>query len=234
LSSTTKNIGRMMGLVSTAEQELSPRQKLRVAIDAHVAAQAELDMLEKAADWSGIAAKRVGIAEDDIAAAKLALETAKEAAADLLVNRSLGLEESGGMTVQEARAALQTAQDNLEAAQAARATLKSRIPDAQGRADHTGRRVDDAAMAVVIAEVAPHSSKVWAEADRIGRIADDLREQVDYLSRWNIITPSDQPQRVVTHDAGADVWRQALAALKQNADAQLPPIPGAAMAPAKR
>lgn len=213
-----------MSAASDRGEAQSPRDVLRQRIRQRDEATTELDGLKAAVGFGGPVRDAISAAQQKVEAAAQALEAAKNDAATALVNRSLGLPQADGLTTTDARSALRTAQDELEASEGARATLEARIPLAESRVSIDMR---SAALEVMRTEVGPFASRIWEEWRRIRREAQELDQVVQWLRGLGVIgSPESLPDQYTV--AGSRIWNEALAALERNADTQLPPLPGVA------
>jgi hypothetical protein len=227
--STTQTIARIIGTDAT-EPALTPRQVLRTAQSAVNAARAELDVLRVTTAFDGEASTSVRRAQDAVEAATAALRASRQGTAVAMVSRALGTPEPFGVPIQEIRAELQRAEDELEGAKDAKRYLEGQIPDAERWLQSAGWKVEAAADAVIVAEVSPHAAKIWEEHARVKREAQELDAAVEWLRRHDfgkaIGKGSHLPIPVHDRDAGARPWQSWKAALLTDADAVMPVIAG--------
>lgn len=226
------------------------RDALATAIAEHTAAKTSHDALEAAVGrWDGPARVAVRTAEAALEDARAALQQAKQNAATYLVESSLGDARPPSLTVKDAREAVVLATDQLESARQAVETLKARLPDAASALGWAERRLDAAAVAVIKESPAPE--KLLAE---VQAIFDQLHDTGSLLLWFlhheafdmqdvqtgggtdfspakrmkhrlqNLNTTQVFDDRPGTLLPALGIWDAALAALKTDASAPLPPL----------
>jgi len=226
------------------------RAALATAIAEHTAAKAKHDALEAAVGrWDGPARVAVRTAEAALEDARASLEQAKQDGATYLVEKSLGDARAPSLSVKDAREAITLAADQLESARQAVETLKARIPDAASALDWAERRLDAATLAVIKESPAPE--KLLAE---VQTIFDQLFDKATLLLWFlhnetfdmndvqtgggtefspaarmkhrlqNLNTMHFFDDRPGTLHPALAIWDNALAALKADASAPLPPL----------
>jgi len=226
------------------------RNALAQAIAEHKAAQANHDGLDAAVGgWDGTARVAVRTAETALEDARAALEQAKQDGATYLVESSLGDARPPPLSVKDAREAVVLAEDQLESARNAIETLKARLPNAVSALDWAERRLEAAALAVIAESPAPE--KLLAE---VQTLFDQLFDKASLLLWFlhketfdmkdvqtgggtefspaarmkhrlqNLNTMHFFDDRPGTLHPALAIWDNALAALKADARAPLPPL----------
>jgi hypothetical protein len=222
---------------------LSPeRTALAEAITAYHEVEAVHAAVQRAADYDGPAATAEHAAHEALERAQAALGQARQDAASHLVNASLGTASAPALTVREARAAVQAAEDDVEAAVAARATIRGRLEPAAKAVESAQWRVDRCALAVVRAET--DVASLLSELDALHRQVADKGRMLEWLighggipnhgpeatpgiieistrfwsipGSWVIAARNEQSPSTMA-------WIAALDALKQDATTSLPP-----------
>jgi hypothetical protein len=218
-------IARIVG-TDADEPSLTLEQEHRTRISSVNAARAELVVLRATTAWDGEAAMSVRRAQDALEAATAALAASRQGTAVAMVNRALGTPEGFGVPMSEARAELQRAQDELEAAKDAKRYLEGQIPAAVDRLSSAEWRVSDIVKTVMLTRVRPLGAAYMAEHARIQRAAADDRQVYDWMHLRKLIDGSDPPFRIERHSA-ADAWKDWETALLTDPDAVMPALLGA-------
>ena len=148
----------------------SERQSLAIAIAERNAAQAELDVLNRAAgSWESPASQAVRRAREALDVAPAAIEKAKEDAATYLVAQVSGNVTPAPITVADALEAASLARDELAAAESTLEALRSRIGPAEDALRWGEDKVRRAVEAVLKA-----SPEVAAVLDEVERAVNSL------------------------------------------------------------
>jgi hypothetical protein len=228
---------------ATEAPGLSPeRIALGVRIEASKAASAAV---LAAASAYQIAEAATSEAHRTVEAAEAAVEQAKVDAGTYLAAVAGGTAGARPTTIREARAALQDAQDGLDAALSARNLLRSQMTPGNGAPEMALMRLRDAAVAVLTVEAATSAAALVAEVEALQRQLAERGSALNWLATETGIfargtfggftDPGVGPAlaRLTTppcswgglgdaHDAGRARWQDALAALMVDAQAELP------------
>ncbi|MGI4945164.1 MAG: hypothetical protein ACRYHQ_32150, partial [Janthinobacterium lividum] len=231
-----------------APAQSAERAALAVAIASHAELQARCNAAYKARDTAD---RAIWAARECLDAAPELIERAKANAAKALVDGALGVASPTSQSIREARNVLQDAEDELEAAEASRAALRTE-EDSLGRAMLWSQsKVQIAAEAVVRAEAANAAQALAAE---VVRLQDEMLRQgqaLEWLASRGALPVVEEhgslhgqvrdpgvriaiermmaaPFRWNLEDVdarpGADAWRAALVALQFDAMAPLPVV----------
>lgn len=184
------------------------RDALAEAISRHGAAVARREKIEAARETVFTYAAREAVEQ-----AERAVEDAKARAARALFEKTIG------PTVAEAKAAHATAQEALEAAEAARDNLEREVAAAESEVSMSTLKLDRAVADVVKSD--PAAAKLAA------RFREVQREHADLASAAQLLEGSALPIGVTALRSFPDLqargrWEAALAALRTDADAELP------------
>jgi cellobiose-specific phosphotransferase system component IIA len=213
------------------------RQRLHDAIQRYVAAVAQHERINQA--LGKLDGDIYGVLERNVRRAREALDEAHAVAPEMLVASALGEPaDPAAPTVAKAEAALKDADRALLDARQARSTLRDELRDRENTVDQAKRAVDAAARSVVSQD--PTTRAVLNEFNRAGRhllrlsrvmrtleightgmSADDLGLSLRIVD----IAPPGEPNRSLYRPEPA--WLAALAALRDDADTELPGPPPA-------
>src|ERR1700722_10741108 len=208
---------------SSPQLKSDERQMLATAIGARNHIQRELDATTKA--LADLQTKRLGgAAAKAVEGAKAAVETAKANAAAFASAAVLGTAGEPPVSVKDARAALQEAEDNLETQLAVEASLKAKKENEQTALGFAKSTVKAKIEAVVRAD--PSFRKLFAEFEEMRRM---VAQRAKLLSFLFSMTPHELQswQRSPLYHPGdlqdeTPPWRAAIAELENNSDAPLP------------
>jgi hypothetical protein len=192
-------------------------------------------------EWGGNVNMEVRAAVAGIDAAETELAEAKTRAAERFVNPEAPQQ---GLTVTEARAALQAAQDRADIARSARSQLESRVKPLGSEVHWAAVKVHDLAMAVIREAIAPRIAAFIAETDRLQREVAERGHLLEWLALADIVpdrgpaAPANMLEMVCRAssppmswsigqaDASRQAWEAALEALKVDPLAELPGLAG--------
>jgi hypothetical protein len=205
--------------------ESGERLALAAAIEHRNAVQRELDATLRALDELQ-ESRFAGGARKAVEAAREAVETAKANAAAFVTATILGTAGEPPMTVKEARAALEEAEDNLETQRTVEAGLKAKKEAEEQALYFAKSRVKDKIQSVVGAD--PSLRKLLVEFEEMRR-AVAQRERL--LGSLSLMIPHEfrfwQGTRQYRDNELQDEtppWRAALAELEHDSDAALPTV----------
>jgi hypothetical protein len=203
--------------------ESEERQALSAAIDRRNLVQRELDATNKA--LAEMSEKRAG-ARRAVADAKQAVEDAKANAAAYLTATINGTAGDPPMSVKDARAALQEAEDNLEAHRSMEDGLEAMRPTIETSLSLAKMSMKDKIAAVVGAD--PGLRKLLVDYEEMKRLIAQRTELFNAL--WFYI-PTEHRHWQATRQYNRNElqdetppWRAALAELEHNSDAALPTV----------
>jgi phage host-nuclease inhibitor protein Gam len=208
---------------SAPQPKIDERQALATAIATRNHIQRELDATTKA--LSELQAKRhTGAATKAVEAAKAGVETAKANAAAFLTANLQWTAGEPPLSVKDARAALQEAEDNLETQLAVEADLKAKKENEKTALDFAKSTVKAKIEAVVRAD--PSFRKLFAEFEEMRRLVAQRAQLFSFLfsmiprelQGWQTI-PLYRPEDLQDE---TPPWRAAIAELESNSDAPLP------------
>jgi hypothetical protein len=199
------------------------RLALATAIGTRNNLQRELDATIKA--LADLQTKRLGgAAAKAVEMAKAAVETAKANAAEFASAAILGTVGEPPMSVKDARAALQEAEDNLETQLAVEASLKAKKENEQTALGFAKSTIKRKIEAVVSAD--PSFRSLFAEYEEMRRLVAQRAKLFSFL--FSMIPPELQGWQSSPLYRSGDLqdetppWRAALAELEHNSDASLP------------
>ena len=206
-------------IVTDGDGVRSPeREALAEAIARHNELTRRLTAIDAASTTAWTAHKAATAA---VAAATAGVEKAKSDAGRHLTAVALGEAGEAPVTVKAARLAVQDAQDALDAAQSAREALAGQRKEIENLLVVSRLRLDTSVAAVIAADPATHAL--------IGRFKEQLRDLTDMRRALEFIEAKLPPDLRSWRSAepwpelaGDAPWREALAALLQDADAPLP------------
>jgi hypothetical protein len=208
---------------SAPQLKIDERQALATAIATRNHIQRELDATTKA--LAELQAKRFGgAAAKAVEAAKAAVETAKASAAAFASAAVLGTAGEPPLSVKDARAALQEAEDNLETQLAVEASLKAKKQNEQTALGFAKSTVKAKMEAVVRAD--PSLRRLFVEYEEMRRMVAQRAQLFSFL--FSMIPREFQNWQTIPLYRSGDLedetppWRAALAELENNADAALP------------
>ena len=200
------------------EERAPERARLAEAIERHAELTRRLAAIDTAQSTAWTAYKAATAA---VAAATAAIEKAKVEAGQHLTAIALGESVAAPKSVQQSRVEAQAAQDQLDAAQSARAALAEQRRETADLLATAKLSRDDAARKVV--ETDPATLALVATFKNKLRDLTDMRRALEFIEAklppdlrgWRSAEPWPEL-------AGDAPWREALAALLQDADAPLP------------
>lgn len=211
-------------VASSAGSRSPERQALAAAIERHNAAKQRLEAIERARreiTQKIVEARRV------LDQATSAIETAQSNCAQHLTNAALGYVEPAPQSMKQARAALQDAQDELDALHAARSKLESDIPAAQ-----TAKWTSELGLETRIRDVVKSDPAIesfverYREERRIhGRMPQGPKhELLEFFDRKRMLPHRFSLQKIDAEacDNEMQVWQDAIKALEEDPDAPLP------------
>jgi hypothetical protein len=200
----------------------------RAALAVLVAEQAARSAADAAAEAGRFPAwQRVEEAEAAVETAKASIEAAKAAAVERIV---AGQPDDGNDAVRTARRALADAEDALEIAQAVYAAAKAEQERAQARRGIEVYGLSDAALAVLRAS--PAIARLAADVAKLQAELYAKSTEIEWLKFYKIAasTPFHAANRFIDAPStwqglpqgGESEWQAAFAALKLDADADIP------------
>ena len=212
-----------MSKVASQISSRSPeRQALAAAIEASAQLSVEIEAIEGAHEG---ATQSVYAARHAVEDAEKAIEDAKTNAADFLTKKLLGTAGAAPLTIKQARAALQDAEDELVAAQAAREALRQKLSAMEKRPSFAESKIKECALAVIAAE-APIADFV-ARYERANCEFTDAARILQWFEVKNLAErkpeyrPGD-PEPKQLDVPGASPWQTAFEALQLDPDVRLP------------
>jgi chromosome segregation ATPase len=211
---------------SSAPSQLSrspERQALAAAIAVHAQLSVEIEAIEDAHEG---ATQTVYAARHAVEGAEKAIEEAKTNAADFLTNTLLGTGGTAPLTIKQARAALQDAEDELAAALAAREALRKKLEAVKARPGFAENKIKECALAVIateapIAEIVARREKAYREFVDAENVLQWF--QVKDLADSPTVHQPWEPKPTL-EILGAGPWDAVLEALQTDADAPLPVV----------
>jgi chromosome segregation ATPase len=196
------------------EQRSEPREKLAAAIQDLRDLEAEIAAIKDAIAATEAARRR---GEEVLETANEKIEKAKAAAADAMVAKALGRSSGTPVDVTRLRFEAAAAQDEIDAATAAQAHLKTKLGEAEYRLAFKRDAVDRAWPAVV---------RSSPELERLRRDFETVSQTyVDLLNVFHGLPTEVHNDRHVLPKPDttlAVTWKAAIEALKKDADASLP------------
>jgi DNA repair exonuclease SbcCD ATPase subunit len=206
-------------LKSIPPRRTEAREALADIIAELTSAQRQLSAIETAQRKTDEA---VYAARHAVEEAEAKIEQAKSDAATHLTAIAMGSTDAAPLSVKEARASLQDAQDTLDAAISAREELAKQKPAVESDASSLRLLIDNRIHDVIMAE-AP-VEKMLADFATLHREFVAHRRVMEWLEGQNAI-PREASFRTEPREwaeAGELPWKNAVEALRQNADAALP------------
>jgi hypothetical protein len=203
--------------------ESEERLALAAAIERRNLVQRELDATVKALDELQ-ESRFAGGARKAVEAAREAVEAAKTNAAAFVTATILGTAAEPPMSVKEARAALQEAEDNLETQRTVEAGLKAKKEAEEQALYFAKSRVKDKIQSVVGAD--PSLRKLLTEFEEMKRMVAQRTELFNAL--WAYIPHAHRNWSATRQYGSAELqdetppWRAALAELEHDSSASLP------------
>jgi hypothetical protein len=225
--------------VAPPPSPLSPeRARLAAAIVALREAESVYAALLVANGWDGPARAAERAAHEALTQARAGLDRAKQDAATALVDGT-----QPGVTVKDARLAVQSAEDDIEAAASARQTIQDRLGPAEKLVESLRHLVERHAAAVIRTEATIDT--LLTKLDTHYRAIVDLGRSLDWLTDseriprhgpaavpntsyvWSLLTQAPN-QWTFWHTTdlspSANAWKAALEQLKTDAAAPLPGV----------
>ncbi|SHM07024.1 hypothetical protein SAMN05444159_7591 [Bradyrhizobium lablabi] len=205
------------------------RVALAAAIERHTAAVREHDATTRALDEAKARIYHDGNQAEAVEKAKAAVENAKANAAKHMTESLLGKAGEAPVSIQEARRALQDAEDELEALKAVEATLQTRLTACTSELDWAKRHLRDRVRDVVSSEPGIRNllTKFEAAKKDLEQRHLDLRwfsRQFmipDEFKNWDLEGIRHEPQPNALSELTAP-WAAALEQLAVDADTPLP------------
>ena len=216
----TPNGELSMSKASLKVVESPERTELASAIARHKALSERLAAALAAGDWQ----KRVALREN-VDRARAAFEKSKTDAAKHLTNRMLGEredDEDAPVSIQDARAALAKAQDEVEIWEMASTTLKAEATQLREDVVNAKTRVEAAIIQLVGSS--PEAQSAFDGYMALQRKLAGHRKVMEFLSLyvppdWQVLHNPDDAEDTSSIIAG---WQAALEALQVDAGAPLP------------
>lgn len=205
-------------------------QRLASEITGWQAARSKLDRMRADTAYDGALSQQVEECRRSVDEWRATLAHSKLAK----VAHALGEPDGLGVPIGDARQGLQDAEDELITATEARDTVIGLIPEAESRLSGLEWRVDAAADVLMTARLSPHTRDIWQWHARLQREAAEAEQIVRHLLRHKFIGPSHMPMLAVNAFDAALVWKRAEAALRSDANAKSPAIPGVESLASKR
>jgi predicted RNase H-like nuclease (RuvC/YqgF family) len=222
-------MANLLRMPKPAPPRTPEREALAAAIARHNNAVREFDATERA-----LRETKARIYHDDNAAeavekAKAAVESAKVNAAKHMTESLLGKAGEAPVSIQEARRALQNAEDELEALQAVKATLQARFTACESELDWAKRHLRDRVRDVVCSE--PGIRNLLTKFEAAKKDLEQRHLDLRWFSRqfmipdeyknWDLEGIRHEPQPDALSDLTAP-WAAAIERLAIDADAPLP------------
>ena len=135
-------------------------------------------------------AHAIAEAERGIRTAEAAVEQAKDAAADWLVQQSLGQEGARPTNVKEARAQLEDAQMHLETVRGMKTRLESEKRSAESRVTTARVVMADARSAAIKAD--PAVARLLADHETARRTAHDLEQALELIGERRLLLVGEE------------------------------------------
>jgi chromosome segregation ATPase len=208
-------------LVKTTEAEPErslERVALASAIAVHAAAITRLVAVQRARDSTDADCRSLQRAVEQ---AEQNIELAKTNAAQYLTAKALGKAGPAPQTVQEARAAIVQANDDLEAARSARDALDVELETAGREVGQAKSSIEVAIREVIQGERPLHD--LLERHDRLARELQDIRGALSTLNIW--MTPEQRLWSAIRDYPDLELethWRFALKQLESDAGVELP------------
>ena len=194
------------------------REGLRVAISRHENAKRTAAALD---DAIHAAEERVFQLGDVLAAAEEAAAKASANAARYTLNVALGSTDEPPISPKAAREAVEEAKEERESARGIRDSLTSLVDDRAQAVRWSGELLRDAIAAVVKSD--PGFNSVFAKAEGLYRELVALKAVIEAPVLMGMLPREPNWWRVPIRDTSSDAeWAAALAALRVDADAELP------------
>jgi hypothetical protein len=160
-----------------------------------------------------------------VTAAESALKKAEADAPRLVTQRILGEKPDGDvLSVRDARAQLQSAEDDLEALRQAKQPLDAALKDAETELGYANTKVDHRVKAAIAVD-----SATLSLLERFAIVAPEflgLRKTLEHLAITNSLPPQGEHWgRLADYRLGDDFlarWQRAIVALATDPDTQLP------------
>lgn len=212
---------------ATAAPERTPaREALAKAIVKRNEAAARVEAIESA---RRTAQQNVFVAQTALEDAQQNVETAKANAAKHLTDTALGKTTAAPLSIRAARNIVQDAEDQLDAAVAARAALSDDNPEiksAQSSLDIAELHVSEAIRAVVASD--PVTAKMLHRARKVQRELAEYSEVLYCLGSTRGGLPNDEyfTREPAFHDLTLmKRWDAAMKAMQNDPDVRLPELP---------
>ena len=210
--------------LKTVSSRSNERQMLAAAIEHHREVAQTVAAIRAAKQTASDRLYGTGSARAKVDDATAAVEKAKAAATQFLVDQAIGNAGAAPLSVKDAKRTLADAEDELDVAKSTEIALGQRLRESEQELAQAKRDIDEAVRRVI--KCSPETASIFAEYEAVTRkcsallamrafIAEKLHAEPDDLEDGTDDEPADVAARIAS-------WEEAIASLRIDADASLP------------